>query len=251
MKLFGKSLFNNSDGPVELYDFAKHGLIRGESVDYVEIVTRTVDDGQKQPEATKKKKKEKTPKQVYELKSLNDDEYSINTSTEYVDKCVKSLERKMKLIPQSKRVKKDSGPAVFEESWGGSKYGYLELETLVERLNNRKKYEEHKEFFDEFPYTRSALINDVLADNGHLRSKRAEEFIPDMPDEAIDIMEQYNEHTQAICGKNAIFYIIADKKDFGEKDRKRDPILLAQSPFALEWQVLGAWDEEVIYLGDL
>ena len=157
----------------------------------------------------------------------------------------------MKLIPQSKRVKKDSGPAVFEESWGGSKYGYLELETLVERLNNRKKYEEHKEFFDEFPYTRSALINDVLADNGHLRSKRAEEFIPDMPDEAIDIMEQYNEHTQAICGKNAIFYIIADKKDFGEKDRKRDPILLAQSPFALEWQVLGAWDEEVIYLGDL
>ena len=45
--------------------------------------------------------------------------------------------------------------------------------------------------------------------------------------------------------------MIADKKDFGEMDRKRDPILIVQSPFCLGWQVLGAWDEEMIYLGDL
>ncbi len=44
---------------------------------------------------------------------------------------------------------------------------------------------------------------------------------------------------------------IADKKDFEKKDKRRDPILLAQSPFGHFWQILGAWDKEMLFLEEL
>ena len=270
MKLFGKELFTREKEYEELYDFAKHGLIRESShFESSDVAWVTVDSSYNSTMSTstastvkkvgvaKKKKAEKkppTPKEVYALGSLNDQKYSLNTDKEFIDKTVASLTKKRNLLPEVKRVKKKGARGVYEElteSYGASKYGWLEVDSLIQRIENRRNYSAHKEFFDEFPYTTSALINEVLEDNKHLRSKRVEEFIPDLPDEAIDAMTRYREHTRALCGKDPVFYIIADKKDFGEIDKKRDPILLAQSPFALSWQVLGAWDEEMVYLGDL
>jgi hypothetical protein len=237
-----------------LYDFAQHGLIRGVSeygvlTEYVGSAVEVKED-KKRKAAKAKEPTPKTPKQVYQLESLNDKTYELNTDPEYLARQIKSLNKKMKLLPAAKKVNRNELVEV-SESFGASKYGRLEIGTLIERLENRSKYEEHKEFFDQYPYTTSALINEVLAEHKHLRTKRVEEFIPDMPDEAIDAMAAYKEHTKEICGKVPVFYIIADKKDFGEIDKKRDPILLAQSPFALGWQILGAWDEEMVYLGDL
>lgn len=251
MKLFGKALFEHKP-EVDLYDFAQHGLIRA-----TEHFTYTVDSfvsDQTETKSKVKKPKEpktKTPKEVYNLKSLNDDKYEIVTDEDYIIKHAKSLKDKMALIPQ-KKVQRSRGQfEEFVEAYGASKYGYDEMESLVERLENRRKYAENEEFFSQFPYTRSELINNVLQEHGNLQSRRVEEFIPDLPEEAIEVMTEYREKVKKICGKRAVFYIIADKKDFERNDKKRDPILLVQSPFALSWQIIGAWDEEMVYLGDL
>jgi len=64
-------------------------------------------------------------------------------------------------------------------------------------------------------------------------------------------MKNYNKATDKLCGKQAVFYIIANKKDFEKTDKRRDPILLAQSPFGHFWQILGAWDEECLIIEEL
>lgn len=255
MKLFGKDLFShkNKDAVVELYDFARHGLLRsGEG--YADSYTVQYVEGSDTSKKKEAEKPKKTPKEVHELESLNDDKYELDCSDEYIDKNVKSLQKKMKLLPQKKREKR-SGVTLYDEvvePYGASKYGYDEMDSLIERLENRRVYNKYEKFFNQFPYTRSDLINDVIADNSNLRARRVEEFIPDLPEEAVDIMGEYVEKVGEITGgKRPVFYIIADKKDFENNDRRRDPILLVQSPFALSWQILGAWDEEMIFLGDL
>lgn len=64
-------------------------------------------------------------------------------------------------------------------------------------------------------------------------------------------MEDYNEYVEKITGKKAVFYIIAREEDFEKSYEKRDPILLAQSPFSFVWHILGAWDEEMMLLSEL
>ncbi len=273
MKLFGKELFVSVTQDEELYDFAKHGLLREtnhigwndinlmevsgddeRSAEYMESVST---NNRKAKEKEKKKQKDLTPKEVYNLKTLNDDTYVLNTDENYIKKVVKSISAKQSLLPQPKIRKKsrrhshDVFVEISDSAYGASKYGFEEMGSLIERVENRRLYKANEAFFDQYPYTRSDLINDVIAAHTNLRAKRVEEFIPDMPDEAIEAMTAYNDKVKEMCGKKAVFYIIADKKDFGEIDKKRDPILLAQSPFALAWQILGAWDEEMIYLGDL
>lgn len=272
MKLFGKELFAKVIEDEELYDFAKHGLLReashigwndinlmevsGDDERSAEYMEGVASNNRKAKERAKKKQKDLTPKEVYNLKTLNDTNYVLNTDEDYIQKVVKSLAAKQALMPQPKIKKKSRRNAneiyvQLESSYGASKYGFEEMGSMIERIENRRLYAANKEFFDQYPYTRSDLINDVIAAHTNLRAKRVEEFIPDMPDEAIEAMTAYNDKVMEMCGKKAVFYIIADKKDFGEIDKKRDPILLAQSPFALAWQILGAWDEEMIYLGDL
>ena len=48
-----------------------------------------------------------------------------------------------------------------------------------------------------------------------------------------------------------IFYVIATEDKFRKAYEKRDPILLVQSPFGFYWQILGAWDKEMILLSEL
>lgn len=275
-KLFGRSLFSTKEDLLpELYDFAKHGLIREVShigMHDINLMKISGDDerseqylesvngnNNKADERAKKKKEPKTPKEVYALGTLNDDSYALNIDEEYIQKNIVSLEKKLKLLPDPDAGKKKSRKKsrdivehyVEVASYGASKNGRHEMQSMIDRLGYRREYKKYQSFFDQYPYTRSDLINDVLSAHTNLRSKRVEEFIPDMPDDAIDHMNDYNEQVVALTGRKAVFYIIADKKDFGEIDKKRDPILLAQSPFSLAWQVLGAWDEEMIYLGDL
>jgi hypothetical protein len=263
MKLFGKELFNKKSEPQELYDFAQHGLIRAVSHIGIQDINLSAISGDDEiaanylnevdknnRKAAEQKKKEQgslTPKAVYELGTLTDKNYILNTDEKYIRKNVLSLEKKMKLLPDYEK----HGSKVFVESYGASKNGRLEMQSMIDRLSCRLKYAANQDFFEQYPYTRSDLINNILAEHTNLRSKRVEEFIPDMPDEAVEHMNAYNNKVLELTSKKAVFYIIADKKDFGEIDKKRDPILLAQSPFALAWQVLGAWDEEMIYLGDL
>lgn len=237
--LFGKKLFTKKKAKKEthLYDFAQHGNASGQDVleasEFIEFVS---DDGLTKTSKEKTKKSTITPKELYKLGTLNQSKMAIKCDSVYVKAEQEKLRKKLSLI------RGDSG---------GSRYGRLELTSMIERLENRRHFSEFEGVINEYPHTTSAAINDVINAHSNLRFKEASEFIPDMPDDAVAAMEDYRQMCQALCDKDPVFYIVADKKDFGEKDRRRDPILLAQSPFGFIWQILGAWDEEMIYLGDL
>lgn len=130
------------------------------------------------------------------------------------------------------------------------KYAKRELKALMERLENRKKYFEHKEFFQRFDNTDENKIK-TLCEKYNLVMKESDIFIPEFPDEAVLVMKEYTDKVEEITGQKPVFYVIATKEDFKDADGKRDPILLAQSPFGFYYQILGAWDKEMLLLSQL
>ena len=130
-------------------------------------------------------------------------------------------------------------------------YSRKEVDQLIVRLENRKKYHEHKEFFEGYQNTTDEKINTLLEKYKNLVMKTSDLFVPEFPDEAIKIMKKYTKKTEAICEKKAVFYVIATTENFQQVQKKRDPILLVQSPFGFYWQILGAWEKEMIMLSEL
>lgn len=177
-----------------------------------------------------------TPKGVYELKMLNEKSFKLNVDPKYVDEQITSFKDKLGLIKAEEY---------------DMRHGVNEIASVLLRLENRKKYKDVAAFFDEFPYTTTTKIDKVLKDNGYLKIGQVAQFLADMPKEAVSAMNDYNKHTKQICSKQAVFYIVADKKDFQKTSSRRDPILLAQSPFGHFWQILGAWDKEMLLLENL
>ena len=129
-------------------------------------------------------------------------------------------------------------------------YAKKEVMDMATRLENRKKYEEHREFFDKFDNTDTDKIK-ALVDKYELVLKPSDLFIPKFPKEAMMIMKEYNERVNTICGKKPVYYVVAEKCMFKEEEKRNDPILLVQSPFGIYWQVLGAWDKELVLLEEL
>jgi hypothetical protein len=129
-------------------------------------------------------------------------------------------------------------------------YSKREVSALIERLENRKKYSEFKEFFDQFANTTDEKIAKLL-NKYDLVMKTSDIFIPEFPDDAIKIMSAYVSKTQELCQKDPVFYVIATPDKFKDVYEKRDPILLVQSPFGFYWQILGVWDSEMLILSDL
>jgi len=130
------------------------------------------------------------------------------------------------------------------------KYAKREVTGLKERLYNRKKYDKFKDFFEQFPNTTEEKIKKLL-DKYDLVMKSSDIFIPEFPDDAIRIMEKYTINLEKLCGKKPVFYVIATPDNFKDVDGKRDPILLAQSPFGFYYNILGAWDKEMLLLSEL
>jgi len=147
-----------------------------------------------------------------------------------IDEKISILKDKSKLITQS--------------------YAKREVDALIERMENRKKYLESKEFFERFSNTTDEKIDNLLK-KYELVMKTSDIFVPEFPVEAIKIMTEYTEEVAKICDKKPYFYVIADEDLFRKSYDKRDPILLVQSPFGFYWQILGAWDKEMLILSEL
>lgn len=130
------------------------------------------------------------------------------------------------------------------------RYAKREVTALLERLENRKKYSKHRAFFESYQNTTDEKIDDLLK-KYDLVMKTSDIFVPEFPQEAIDQMSKYTEKMKLICDKKPVFYVIAQPDKFRKLYEKRDPILLVQSPFGFFWQILGAWDEEMLLLGEL
>lgn len=131
-----------------------------------------------------------------------------------------------------------------------NRYAKKEVIDMITRLENRRKYDEFKEFFDQFDNTTTDKIN-ALVNKYELVLNTSDLFIPKFPKEAMDIMTSYKANVQKLCGKSPIFYVIAEKSMFNVENKRNDPILLVQSPFGIYWQILGAWDKELILLEEL
>jgi hypothetical protein len=129
-------------------------------------------------------------------------------------------------------------------------YSRREVEALIERLENRRRWADFKRFFDEFQNTTDEKIEQLL-DKYDLVMNTSDLFVPEFPDDAIAVMKQYTEQMDKLCGKKPVFYVIAEPDKFRKAYEKRDPILLVQSPFGFYWQILGAWDKEMILLSEL
>lgn len=130
------------------------------------------------------------------------------------------------------------------------KYAAREIDALIERMENRRKYEDHKIFFDQFQTTTDEKIDELLS-KYQLEMHPSDIFIPEFPDEAINVMKKYTAKVEEITGKKPIFYVIAQPEHFKKVDGKRDPILLVQSPFGFYYHILGAWDAEMLCLSML
>lgn len=256
LKLFGKELFEfNKDGgynpslrfidEVEeqnkkskvLPDFSVASNSEYESL--VEMVPDGFDKAVKQRKDKKKKEaefKRLSPRDVFEAKMLNEEGFKININKAYVDEQIKDFTKKLKIIKASEKDFRN---------------GVKEIYSVLIRMRNRKKYPEFKKFFESFAYTTTSKINKVVAKHDHLKLGELEQFIADMPREAVREMESYTKQTKKLCEKSPVFYIIADKKDFKKTHERRDPILLAQSPFGHFWQIIGAWDDTMLFLEEL
>lgn len=264
-KLFGKSLFSvNGDGNPKaqfiyngaadqiaksthlpnFYTMSQYGGWGGtfisisEASDYTEKSLNT-----KKKKGTKKTKAadkpvavEITPKGVYHLKLLNDESFTIKVDPAYIEDQLADFKDKLGMIKSAE--------------WDMNR-GTVEISSMIIRLENRKKYPDFKEFFEQFPYTTTARMNDLVAKHTHLKVGEVEQFLADMPKEAVTVMKEYTAKTQQLCDKKPLYYIIANKKDFEKTEKRRDPILLAQSPFGHFWQILGAWDEEMLLIEEL
>ena len=259
IKLFGRSLFKASKSE-QLYGLGTNAVKESKflidfhrdlggstfSEGYYNIITDiggVQSDSVSKYKQDNKKKTEKaepknklTPKGVFELQMLNDKSFKLKTDPEYVDGQLKSFKEKLSLI---KSEEYDMGR------------GVKEIASIVSRMENRKKYASVKDFYEEFPYTTTLKIDELVKTHNYLKLGQVAQFLADMPKEAVDIMKSYNKNTEKLCGKQAVFYIIADKKDFEKSEKRRDPILLAQSPFGHFWQILGAWDKELLILSEI
>ena len=129
-------------------------------------------------------------------------------------------------------------------------YSKREVSALIERLENRKKWGSCQNFFNGFQNTTDEKIG-VLLEKYDLQMASSDLFIPEFPDDAIAVMQKYTEQMMKLCKKKPVFYVIAEPDKFRKAYEKRDPILLVQSPFGFYWQILGAWDKEMLLLSEL
>jgi hypothetical protein len=263
MKLFGRELFGYKKEPGMLYDFAQHGIVANrtnmggpESIEM--MITNTVKESlDKKPKKKKAvvKPAEPSAKEVYAAGGLNSKSFVIKNGEDYIQEQVSIIDSKLNFIgPKPKqRGRRGMDETFAVPEWGPVSYGRMELESIRERLLARAHLSE-KEVADvvaKYPHTTSQLVSDLLTAQRHLRCARSDSFVPDFPKDAIQAMEEYNKLSIKVTGKKTTFYVIAKHEDFEQIQKRRDPILLAESPFGHFWQVLGAWDEEMVFLGDL
>jgi hypothetical protein len=132
-----------------------------------------------------------------------------------------------------------------------------ELQALIDLLENRKKVEEldstgtpFGQFFAQFDTTDDAKVQALCTKHG-LVKRPADIFIPEFPADATRIMTAYIKKCKELTGKKPLLFVIATPESFNEAYGKRDPILLASSPFGFYYHILGAWDAEMLYLPEL
>lgn len=128
---------------------------------------------------------------------------------------------------------------------------YHALDFLEARLKYPKVYQLFK-----WTTTNQAKVLDLLKKYKlhAVEMKDDGSGVQNIPQEAIDEIEKYAKAFAKVSKKLPQFRLIVDEPTFKEMQarlKKKDPILLALSPFGNWYYILGAWDAEVEYVDDL
>ena len=144
------------------------------------------------------------------------------------------LDSKIKLVEKRIRVMKEVGGNLGDEN---EALGFLRA---------RKQYLKHKGSFS-WAVTNLSMI-DALIKKYKLSYVDFSSYSRNVPGEAIDELEKFGAVYNAVRDDQPVLKLIIDS---GGKEQKKDPILLASSPFGKWFYILGAWDKEVEIVDDL
>ena len=133
---------------------------------------------------------------------------------------------------------------VFKEQGCGCTDELLALKYLKARKKFMKNYKKFS-----WPVTTDAKIQE-LCSTYKLRLVGFQSYAKNVPMEAVDEVEKFVDAFTVVATPNdkPLLQLIIDD---GGKETKKDPILLASSPFGKWHYVLGGWDKEVEYIDDL
>jgi len=113
-------------------------------------------------------------------------------------------------------------------------------------LQARKKFKKYSSKFGWAITTQKKV--DELCKKYKVMSVSFNNFYKNVPNEALDELEKFNDAWEYIKEELPTLSLIVDQ---GGKEDKKDPILLAKSPFGRWFYILGAWDKEVEIVDDL
>jgi len=241
MKLFGKELFSFKKPLEPMYNFMEY-----EEFSTTANLLPFINMGENSPRDKKKEEKSLiTPKALFQMKALHQQNFQINVDPSYIDEEVALIEDKLKLF--GKKISNDKAPIEV----GGRRYSRLQLESMKERLLNRKKIASVQDILEKYPHTTTERIITVTKQHKNVVFEQATIYLPDFPRQAVSAMKEYNAMCEKLCGKTSVFYVLVEKKIEQQAKRSRDPILFAQSPFGFFWNIQGAWDKEIRFLTEL
>lgn len=145
-----------------------------------------------------------------------------------------NLDQKIKVVKRRIRVLAEQSVATGDD------------QRALDYLIARKGYLKYGKLFN-WSITTQEKINELLS-KYKLMQVSLGGYARNIPNEALDEIEQFALAYEYILETPPEFQLICDE---GGPEQKKDPILLARSPFGNWWYVLGAWDKEVEYVDDL
>lgn len=131
------------------------------------------------------------------------------------------------------------------------KYGgnYSDETLALGYLRARQKFAKTEHLFKDWPITTDEMIQNLV-------KKYKVQFVSfygyskSLPIQATEQLEKFGDAWEKVVDDDTKpdLRMITDYKG---TEHKKDPILLAASPFGAWWHILGAWDEEVKIVDDL
>lgn len=118
--------------------------------------------------------------------------------------------------------------------------------TALGFLKARKKYAKYQELF-KWAITNQDMISE-LCKKYKVKLVEITSYYRNIPREGVDEIKKFGEANRCVTDIDPFFKLIIDD---GGVEEKKDPILLARSPFGNWWYILGAWDKEVEIVDDL
>jgi hypothetical protein len=147
--------------------------------------------------------------------------------TDQLDKQIKIVKRRIGILKEQKCNVRDEEMAL----------GFLKARTKWKKLGEKFKW----------AITTNTLI-EKLCKEYKVQKVSFVGYSRNVPHEALDEIEQFMDLWNRCRDDEPVLNLICDQ---GGKETRKDPILLASSPFGNWWYILGAWDREVEIIDDL